>query len=216
MWRFILLFAFVHANMQSTIIRTIEESVIPNSYIRIKNPEALCDLITSRLAYYGIELKNKKDCLDAQITSKYGNTIQQLYNKFNQTDSNILKTQNIKVKRKRKECVVKCPIEQLLGTYLEKWVDNQIPNIKMNTCFKNKVKDCEAMENITLGDFQLEPFDECYNCLDEYEVVAHEYNSFYIEFKQLEANLNREIVLVWRLQMPGILAKKVNTPIIKF
>jgi len=202
--------------MQSNIIHTIKESVIPDSYVRIKNAESLCDLITSRLAYYGIELKNKKDCLDAQITSKYGNTIQQLYSKFNATDSNILKTENIRVKRKRKECVVKCPIEQLLGTYIEKWVHNQIPMIKTNTCFKNKVKDCEPIENMTLGDFQVEPFDECYNCFDEYELVAQEYYFFYVEFKNLEANLNREIVLVWRFQMPGILAQKVKTPIIKF
>ena len=180
MRRLILLFAIVHANMQSNIIRTIEESVIPNSYIRIKNAESLCDLITSRLAYYGIKLDIKQDCLDAQITSKYGNTIQELYSKFNQTDSNILKTENINARRTRKDCVMKCPIEQLLGTYIEKWVNSQIPNIKINTCFKNKLRDCEPMASIALGDFQVKPFDECYKCLDEYDIVAQDFNLFYV------------------------------------
>tara|TARA_B100000795_G_scaffold98787_1_gene72563 strand:+ start:8810 stop:9454 length:645 start_codon:yes stop_codon:yes gene_type:complete len=214
MWRFILIFAFVHANMQSTILRTIEESVISHSYIQ--DAEYMCELVTSRLAYYGVDLDNKNDCLNAEIKSKYGKTIQYLYDKFNETDSNVLKTEYVKVRRKRKECVVYCPMEMLLGTYIEKWVHKQIPEVEINPCLKKRSINCSPISNITLGHFELQPFNECYNCLDEYEVVAHEYNSFYIEFKQLEANLNREIVLVWRLQMPGILAKKVNTPIIKF
>ncbi len=214
MWRMLLIFVLTYANMQSTIHRTIEESVLSHSYIQ--DAEYMCELVTSRLAYYGVDLDNKNDCLDVEITSKYGNTIKQLYDKFNETDSNVLKTEYIKVRIKRKECVVYCPMEMLLGTYIEKWVYKQIPEVEINPCMKKRDIDCSPVSNITFGNFELEPFDECYNCLDEYELTAEHYNAFYIEFKQLKANLNREIVLVWRFQMPNILEKKVKTPIIKF
>jgi len=214
MLKMFLVIALAYADMQNAILHTIEESVLSHTYVQ--DAEYMCDLLTSRLAYYGVDLDNKNDCLDVQISSTYGNTIQQLYDKFKETDSNVLKTEHFKVRKKRRECVVYCPIETLLGTYIEKWVYKQIPEINLNSCFQIRQIDCEPMTNITLGDFQLQPFDECYNCLDEYDDMANEYNSFYVEFKQLKANLNREIVLVWRFQMPNILAKKVKTPIIKF
>ena len=208
------IFVSAYATMQSTIRRTIEQSVISHSYIQ--DAEYMCELVTSRLAYYGVDLDNKNDCLDVEIISKYGKTIQRLYDKFNETDSNVLKTEYVKVRIKRKECVVYCPMEMLLGTYIEKWVHKQIPEVEINPCLKKRAIDCSPISNITLGHFELQPFEECINCLDEYEIVVALYNSFYIEFKQLKANLNREIVLVWKFQMPKILEQKVKTPIIKF
>ena len=219
-WVFLLL-TIVHASMQLRIRKIIEESVI--SHVYVTQVGAMCDLVASRLAYTGLEFHHQHDCTKANITSKYGTTLTDLYATFGRIDNypTVIRTTKRDMDRKKVWCLSDCHIRVLLGNTIRGWVNEHSPIISLNTCWKYRRTSgvgCLPVSNVTVGTFEMDDtaVGRCFLCLREYDRMLEQYQQMNTEYIHLEANLYREIALVWRFQMPSIIAAIIKTPVIKF
>tara|TARA_B100000780_G_C21119261_1_gene453198 strand:+ start:1420 stop:2049 length:630 start_codon:yes stop_codon:yes gene_type:complete len=201
-----LLFCIVNAS----ILQTIKNSVHSHAYLR--DVDAICEVVTHRLAINGVYIRHKKDCTHANITSSMATTLHELYQKFENTDMNKLKTQYYLLKKKHIECQRKCVIEMLFDGPIEYWVNDHIPVVNFDDCWPT----CDF--NITIGSLEINQlaYEPCLDCLASADITVQQYNNFRVKFIQYEATLSKEIAMVWRFQMPGILEKKAGNAMIKY
>ena len=202
--------ASLRQSIEHSVRQTIENSVHSHAYLRDVN--AMCEVVTHRLSINGIYIRSRTDCTHADITSTMATTLDELYNNFEKTDLNRLKTQFYIQQKKYTECQRLCHIEKLFDGPIEYWVHDHIPDVNFDKCWPK----CDF--NITIGSLQMNElaFQPCFDCLASADTVVNQYNKFRVEFIQYEALLSKEIALVWRFQMPEILANKSKSAIIKY
>tara|TARA_B110001450_G_scaffold243496_1_gene254785 strand:- start:2677 stop:3303 length:627 start_codon:yes stop_codon:yes gene_type:complete len=194
----------------ASVLQMIENSVHSHAYLR--DVDAICEVVLHRLSLVGVYIRDKRDCTHANITSTMATTLQELYQKFDNADTNNIKTQYFLQKKKHVECQRKCAVEMLFDGPIEYWVYDHIPDVNFDDCWPK----CNL--NVTIGPLEINElaYQPCLDCLAEADTVVRQYNDFRINFIQYEAALSKEIAMVWRFQMPTILEKKAADARIKY
>lgn len=217
---FILFLFYVVGATDLRILRRIEQCV--HSYAYVPDVDAMCHVVIERMKFKGIFLDSPSLCTNASIVSEHGSTLSELYSMYDKLDSKHLKTHLAELNIQSFECKRTCQFTLLFDGSIQRWVDKHAPVPMPADCYPYPGSlngpPCVPFVNITLGDFALshDAFQVCMDCLHDYDERVRIYNNFRLDFIRFPAMLTREIALVWRHQMPTILANAAASVIIKY
>lgn len=224
---FILFFIFGSIGMSGAVVNSnyfkILETITDNmnDHSMLLNGTAMCSVIRHRLHEHGIILDSVKSCLDSEIISEYGSKLSDIYSFFDRGESRHLKLAEDIEFEKHKVVELECPFELFFLHGIEAWALYNAPDIVLEPCYTNKILyrtgelDCFPVRNetrLTFG-FEILPTTDCEQALED---LASQFLNVEEEQRlqrELPVSLSLELAMIWRYQMPNILAS--NAKIIK-
>ena len=214
-------FALSYSHPSHSQIRNKIKTIV-YSHAYIKDVNDMCGLVVSRIRNAGMFIKSTSLCTQAPVKSKYGNTLEQIYQHFEDFTHDDISLKINNVDNTYKECKFQCQLSTVIGEQHQTWVDKQAPPINIDTCFKDKLpcvqfdncfKDklpCVPFQNIILGNFTLD-FSHCKKIIDDYHAQIFEFHNYRLYVQTRTAKLSQEISEIWYQQMPSVLATVVST-----
>lgn len=201
-----MLFIFLLLSVAAALSRVetvIRSSLYWHSYIR--DVDAICDIVTHRLAYRGVFLSTTASCADAVVDSELGMTLRDLYSNYEHMDESPVLQARHRLTAIRAKVVKYCS----RGFKMVRSAVKAFPPLDYSECYVKKFipndnSTCLPLQTPYVGKTNIRDLNMelCIHHLEHLEAQHQHVLLVQHNYASLPSKLATEISKVWKTQMP--------------
>lgn len=187
----------------SRVETVVRSSLYWHSYIH--DVDAICDIVTRRLAYRGVFLSRTASCGDAVVDSELGMTLRDLYSNYEHMDESAVVQAQHRLMAIRAAVVKYCS----RGFKVVRAVDKVFPPLEYSECYVKKFipdgnSTCLPLQTPYIGNTNITDLnmDLCIRHLEHLDAQHQHFLLAEHNYARLPSELATEISRVWKEQMP--------------